>query len=86
MKFVKQQENPPELEIKNVISILISADYLKMPRLVNHCLKFMSKNLKDVVKLSIDMSCISSHLAKKLATLIEVSIPLYLTLHYFIGR
>jgi len=33
MKYVKEKNNLPELTIKNVISILISSNYLKMESL-----------------------------------------------------
>lgn len=38
MRYIKNKNNPPQLTIKNVISILISSNYLKMDRLEKECL------------------------------------------------
>jgi hypothetical protein len=51
MKFVKDKMNPPELTIKNVISILISSNYLKMDTLERRCVGFIAENLCSIVKL-----------------------------------
>lgn len=61
------QRDRPDLEITKVISILISSEFLQMQSLVNECLEFMVKNLEEVVKLPIDMSCLNPNLLKQLA-------------------
>lgn len=49
----------PKLDIKNVISILISSDFLQMKSLVQECIDFVIENLHDVVRLPIDMNCLN---------------------------
>ena len=57
-----------QFEIGNAISILISSEFLKMEGLVEECLDFVAKRINDIVRLPIDMSCISGILLKKLAS------------------
>lgn len=66
MKYLKQKESDlpieagsPTLDIKNVISILISSDFLQMKVLVQECVDFVIENLHDVVRLPIDMNCLN---------------------------
>ena len=47
------------LDLKNVISILISSDFLKMKELVHECICYVVSNLHDVVRLPIDMNCLN---------------------------
>ncbi len=49
MKYVKNKREP--LTVKNVISILISSNYLKMANLEFDCIKFISSHLDQIVKL-----------------------------------
>jgi hypothetical protein len=49
----------PVLDLKNVISILISSDFLQMQELVNECVSYVVSNLHDVVRLPIDMNCLN---------------------------
>jgi hypothetical protein len=74
MKYLKQKENQepvdengPKLDIKNVISILISSDFLQMKVLVQECIDFVIENLHDVVRLPIDMNCLNQTLIKRIA-------------------
>jgi hypothetical protein len=62
-----KDENFPKLDIKNVISILISSDFLQMMILVDECIDFVVKNLHDVVRLPIDMNCLSNNLTKRIS-------------------
>ena len=50
-----------------VVSILISSEFLQMDVLVDLCLQYISCNLTDIVRLPIDLSCISEKLINKLA-------------------
>ena len=79
MKYLKQKESnlPPEeggpkLDIKNVISILISSDFLQMKVLVQECIDFVIENLHDVVRLPIDMNCLNQNLIKKIASQVTI--------------
>jgi len=57
----------PVLDLKNVISILISSDFLQMKDLVQECISYVVSNLHDVVRLPIDMNCLNSDLIKQIA-------------------
>eukprot|EP00826_Nyctotherus_ovalis_P061252 TRINITY_DN8699_c0_g2_i3.p1 TRINITY_DN8699_c0_g2~~TRINITY_DN8699_c0_g2_i3.p1 ORF type:complete len:485 (+),score=134.76 TRINITY_DN8699_c0_g2_i3:536-1990(+) len=73
MKYLQHpQMQTKSLEVANVISILISAEYLQMPRLVESCIEFVKSNLGEVLKLPIDTNCIAPNILKKLASMIRV--------------
>jgi len=57
MKFIKSEK--PQITINNVVPILISADFLKMEKLIVDCSTFIASNLYDMVKVALDMSNIS---------------------------
>lgn len=57
----------PNFEIGNAISILISSDYLRMSGLVDEWLDFFILNINDILRLPIDMSCISATLQRKVS-------------------
>ena len=59
------KENKPYFEISNLISILISADYLKMQKLVDEWIDYFIAKMNDILRLPIDMNCISSALQRK---------------------
>lgn len=62
----------PKLEVSHVIPILISADFLIMRRLINECIEFIAKNLSEVVRIPIDMSCLSQTILQKIANSLSV--------------
>ena len=73
MKYLQHpQAQTRTLETGNVISILISADYLQMPKLVDECIGFIRDHLQDVMKLPIDTNCITSPILKKLASITQI--------------
>ena len=58
--------NNPNLEISNVVSIVISSQFLQMNELVDECVSFMAKNLSQIIELPLDLSCLNDQLLKKL--------------------
>jgi len=72
MQYLNKSRNgaQPVLEVNNVISILISSDFLQMEALVEECVGFVKNRLAEVVKLPIDMNCLNSKLLGKIGTLI----------------
>jgi hypothetical protein len=66
MKYLKDNQEP-KLDLKNVISILISSDFLGMQKLVDECVKFIRDKISDVVRLPIDMNCLNASLIKKIS-------------------
>jgi len=69
MLFIHETHDPPKLEKSIVVSILISSEFLQMDPLVELCLQFISVNLNEIIKLPIDLSCISEKLLNKLTIL-----------------
>ena len=73
MKYLQR----PQFQIKflgtsNVISILISAEYLQMPKLVDECIEFIKNSILEIMKLPIDTNCIAPHILKKLASITKI--------------
>jgi hypothetical protein len=60
MKSAIQNYSGPKLDIKNAVTILISADFLKIERLVRECLEYFVSHIEDISKVQVDMSCINS--------------------------
>lgn len=66
---VKTQEicDQPIMDLKNVISVLISSDFLQMKELVEECISYVVANLHDVVRLPIDMCCLNTDLIRRIS-------------------
>ncbi|XP_049319916.1 SANT and BTB domain regulator of class switch recombination isoform X2 [Astyanax mexicanus] len=58
-----------KLEPSNVISILISSEFLKMDTLVEECIQYCHKHMSAIVSTTCNMSCINSNLASRIAVL-----------------
>lgn len=79
MKYVKRglqdksksgtEEKKPRLEPNNVISILISSDFLKMDSLVTDCIHFCHENTTAIVATPCNMNCINDKLVTRIAKL-----------------
>lgn len=67
-----EDKNEPNLEPSNVISILISSDFLQMGGLSEECISYISDHLQDIVRLPIDMNCLNSALVKKIASRVHI--------------
>ncbi|CAM9300693.1 unnamed protein product [Ectocarpus sp. 12 AP-2014] len=63
---------PPPLEVPLAVSILISSDFLQMQRLVAECLGFVGEHLTEIVKLPIDLSCLSDKMVLQLAKIVTL--------------
>ncbi|XP_076017041.1 SANT and BTB domain regulator of class switch recombination [Genypterus blacodes] len=59
----------PRLEPSNVISILISSEFLKMDTLVDECIQYCHKHMSAIVSTPCNMNCINSNLATRIAEL-----------------
>ena len=55
------------MDLKNVISVLISSDFLQMKELVEECISYVVANLHDVVRLPIDMCCLNVDLIRRIS-------------------
>jgi hypothetical protein len=72
IRFLKNQghSQEPKLSVRNVISILISSEFLQMDRLVTECLRFIYANMSEIVKIPIDLACINAKLMSRLAEML----------------
>uniref|UniRef100_A0A663N251 SANT and BTB domain-containing protein n=1 Tax=Athene cunicularia TaxID=194338 RepID=A0A663N251_ATHCN len=59
----------PALEPSNVISILISSEFLKMDSLVEKCIQYCHKNMNAIVATPCNMNCINANLVTHIADL-----------------
>ncbi|XP_032040128.1 uncharacterized protein KIAA1841 homolog isoform X1 [Aythya fuligula] len=59
----------PTLEPANVISILISSEFLKMDSLVEKCIHYCHKNMNAIVATPCNMNCINVNLVTNIADL-----------------
>uniref|UniRef100_A0A8D0CEB8 SANT and BTB domain regulator of CSR n=1 Tax=Salvator merianae TaxID=96440 RepID=A0A8D0CEB8_SALMN len=59
----------PTLEPSNVISILISSEFLKMDSLVEKCINYCHKNMSAIIATPCNMNCINSNLLTRIADL-----------------
>ncbi|GAB5360126.1 hypothetical protein AAMO2058_000600500 [Amorphochlora amoebiformis] len=69
MNYINSPKDPPKLDLRNVMSILISSDFLQMNGLVHSCLAYMKKNIKDILRTPIDLNCLNNKLLTKLSDL-----------------
>ena len=58
---------PTTPAVGNVVSILISSNFLQMRDLVNDCLQYFKSHISDVVRSPINLSCVSDDLVEKLS-------------------
>ena len=57
----------PKLDIKNAVTILIPAEFLKIDRLVRECLDFIGEHIEDISRVQVDMSCINTNIIREMA-------------------
>ncbi|XP_040283392.1 uncharacterized protein KIAA1841 homolog isoform X1 [Bufo bufo] len=75
IKYVKRnsnesdQQDVPKLEPGNVISILISSEFLKMDSLVEECIAYCHKNMSAIVATPCNMNCINANLLTRITDL-----------------
>ena len=69
MTYIHEPTVRPVLDKSIVVSILISSEFLQMDSLVDICLQDISTRLNEIVKLPIDLSCISDRLVNRLASM-----------------
>lgn len=61
------QYGGPKLDIKNAVTILIPAEFLKIDRLVKECLDFIGEHIEEISRVQVDMSCINTHIIREMA-------------------
>jgi hypothetical protein len=71
MTYIHEPNSLPKVDKNMIVSILISSEFLQMETLVEHCVAQMVQNLNDIIKLPIDLSCISEKLINRMASFIH---------------
>jgi len=66
-EYMKDVSKIESFTADTVVSILISAEFLQISRLVEECVSFMHKSLNQVVRVPVDLSCVSDELVQQLA-------------------
>lgn len=69
MNYIHEPLNPPKMDKSILISILISSEFLQMEPLVELCINQVSQSLNEIIKLPIDLSCISEKLVNRIASI-----------------
>ena len=62
---------PPKLDAKRVFSVLVSSEYLGMPRLVDACIHFIAANVSAVLAVHSSADCLNQSAIDKLACLLS---------------
>ena len=71
VQWIHSPLRPPPVDASSVVSILISSEFLEMERLVEHCLKFMAGHLVEILRMPIDLACLSEKVVLRLAELCD---------------
>ena len=61
-----------QLDIKNCVAILVSADFLRIEPLIEEACAFISQNLNDLLRMPIDFSCINDKLMSKISSMLKI--------------
>ncbi|KAL8594510.1 hypothetical protein ACOMHN_024955 [Nucella lapillus] len=73
IKYVKRGTKDvaevPRLEPNNVVSIIISSDFLKMDTLVEECIRYCHQNMTAIVSTNGNMNCINDRLLQRMTDL-----------------
>lgn len=67
MTYIHEPDTPPKIEKAIIVSILISSEFLQMESLVELCIQHVASSLNDIIRLPIDLSCISEKLVNRIA-------------------
>lgn len=67
--YISSSTQKPELGRKELISILISSQFLGMDALVRECIQFFKVHANDIISLPIDLSCINEPLIDQISEL-----------------
>ncbi|KAJ3160212.1 hypothetical protein HDU86_001048 [Geranomyces michiganensis] len=70
MSYISRKR--PFFEPRIALSILISSNFLQMTALEDLCIRYIHENLDDVLKIPVDMGCLSEPLIQKLTKLFTI--------------
>jgi hypothetical protein len=67
MTYIHAPDKDIEIDKSIIVSILISSEFLQIDSLVELCIQQVSKHINEIIKLPIDLSCISEKLINRIA-------------------
>jgi hypothetical protein len=67
MDYINKDSIAFKLDLKNINPILISSDYLDMPKLTDICVDFIVENIKSLLTQKEPMPTYKAHIAKDIA-------------------
>mmetsp|Transcript_56074 Transcript_56074/g.119380 ORF Transcript_56074/g.119380 Transcript_56074/m.119380 type:complete len:664 (+) Transcript_56074:213-2204(+) len=67
-EYMTNPRKVESLDANSVVSVLISSEFLQMPHLVEACVAYLESSLNRVLRLPIDLSCLSTSVARALAS------------------
>lgn len=67
MAYIHEPDKDVEIDKSIIVSILISSEFLQIDSLVELCVQQVSRHLNEIIKLPIDLSCISEKLINRIA-------------------
>ena len=74
-QYIHNPDQSPRFDASNVVSILISSDFLNMGEdLIEKCLHYVSRHLNDILALPLDFSCLNDKMVSRLAELCVASL------------
>ena len=62
----------PKLDVKNAVTILIPAEFLKIDRLVRECLDYIGEHMEEISRIMVDMSCINTNIIREMAKKVSI--------------
>ena len=77
MTYIHEPDSPPKIEKAIIVSILISSEFLQMESLVELCIQHVASNLSEIIKLPIDLSCISEKLVNRIAFITQPKVHIH---------
>jgi hypothetical protein len=70
---LSQVQSKPPLNPENIVSVLVSSDFLDMPDLVEECIDYLHGNLPEVLGTKVTLNCLSERLMGRLAAKVTPS-------------
>lgn len=62
------------LNLSNIITLLVAAEYLKMDKLKDECIEFIGMYFEEICKLKINMNFLKSYTLEKLSQYVDIEV------------
>lgn len=84
MTYIHNPNSPPKIDKSIIVSILISSEFLQMDSLIELCVAQVSTHLNEIIRLPIDLSCISEKLINKIALLVSPKVSFLIHFPFYL--